>query len=49
LIDPQGRGRQAVAARLEKLAGTRIAGCVLHRQPPAGKWGATTYALLLTE
>ena len=31
LIDPQGRGRQYVAAQLEKLTGTRIAELVLSR------------------
>jgi hypothetical protein len=45
IIDPHGRGRQYVAAQLEKLAGTRVAGFVLTRQAPAGKWGAATYAL----
>lgn len=44
-LDPQNRGRQYVAARLEKLVGTRVAGFVLTRQQPAGKWGAATYAL----
>ena len=41
IIDPHGRGRQHVAAQLEKLAGTRIAGFVLPagRQAPVGKWG----------
>jgi hypothetical protein len=46
--DPQGRGRQYLAARLERLAGTRMAGFVLTRQAPAGKWGAATYALIPT-
>jgi hypothetical protein len=36
--DPQGRGRQHLAAQLEKLAGTRIAGFVFTRQAPVGKW-----------
>jgi hypothetical protein len=44
-LDPQNRGRQYLAARLEKLVGTRVAGFVLTRQQPAGKWGAATYAL----
>ena len=48
LVDPQGRGRQYVSAQLEKLAGTRIAGLVLTRQPPAGRWGAATYAMKST-
>ena len=48
LVDPQGRGRQYVSARLEKLAGTRIAGLVLQRQAPAGHWGAATYAMKST-
>ena len=46
--DPQGRGRQYLASQLEKLAGTRMAGFVLTRQAPAGKWGAATYALQKT-
>ena len=47
-LDPQGRGRQYLAARLEKLDGTRMAGFVFTRQAPAGKWGVTTYALKKT-
>jgi hypothetical protein len=46
--DPQGRGRQYLSSRLEKLDGTRMAGFVLTRQAPAGKWGAATYALVNT-
>jgi hypothetical protein len=45
IIDPQGRGRQYVAARLGGLAGTRCAGFVLTRQEAAGEWGAATYAV----
>ena len=45
IIDPHGRGRQYVAAQLEKLSGTRVAGFVLSRQASKGKWGAATYAL----
>ena len=45
LVDPQGRGRQFVASQFEKLAGTRIAGLVLTRQPPPGRWGVTTYSM----
>jgi hypothetical protein len=45
IVDPHGRGRQYVAAQLEKLAGTRIAGFVLSRRAPVGKWGAATYVL----
>ena len=48
-LDPQGRGRQYVSSQLEKLAGTRMAGFVLTRQAPAGKWGAATYALKKTD
>jgi hypothetical protein len=47
-VDPQRRGRQFLASKLEKLAGTRIAGFVLTRQPSSGKWGAATYALETT-
>jgi hypothetical protein len=45
LVDPQGRGRQHIAARLTQLAATRAGGFVLTRQEAAGKWGAATYAL----
>ncbi len=45
LADPQGRGRQFLASALDKLTNTRMAGFVLTRQAPAGKWGAATYAL----
>jgi hypothetical protein len=45
IADPQGRGRQFLVVHLDKLAGTRMAGFVLTRQAPAGKWGAATYAL----
>jgi hypothetical protein len=48
IIDPQGRGRQYIATRLTNLAGTRAAGYVLTRQPAAGKWTASTYALAET-
>ena len=45
VADPQKRGRQYVASRLEKLAGTRMGGFVLTRQAAVGKWGKATYAL----
>lgn len=48
-VDPQDRGRQFLASQLERLAGTRMAGFVLTRQAPAGKWGAATYALQKTD
>jgi hypothetical protein len=48
-IDPQERGRQFLASKIEKLVGTRIAGFVLTRQGAAGKWGAATYALQKTD
>lgn len=47
--DPQGRGRQYLASHLEKLVGTRMAGFIMTRQAPAGKWGAATYALESTD
>ena len=47
--DPQGRGRQYLVSHLEKLAGTRMAGFVLTRQGPAGKWGSATFSLRRTE
>jgi hypothetical protein len=49
VLDPQGRGRQYLAACVERLAGTRMVGFVFTRQSPAGKWGATTYALKKTD
>jgi hypothetical protein len=48
VADPQVRGRQYLASRLEKLTGTRIAGFVLTRQESPGKWGVATYALSKT-
>jgi len=48
-LDPQGRGRQYVSARLRQLAGTRAGGFVLTYQPPAGRWGAATYAVRKTD
>jgi hypothetical protein len=48
LVDPQGRGRQFVAARLVQLTGTRAGGFVLTREEAAGKWGAATYSLVRT-
>jgi len=48
VADPQDRGRQYLAAQLEKFAGTRMAGFVLTRQESPGKWGVATYALRKT-
>ena len=48
LLDPQGRGRQHITARLVQLVGTRAAGFVLTREESIGKWGVATYALLRT-
>jgi hypothetical protein len=48
IIDPQGRGRQYVAARLEKLEGTRLAGFRLTRQRGLGLYAVATYALQQT-
>ena len=45
LLDPQGRGRQYLAAALSRLVGTRAGGFVLTVQRPAGRWGASTYAV----
>ncbi len=49
LIDPQGRGRQFISSQFGKLAGTRIAGLVLNRQPAAGHWSAATYRMESTD
>ncbi len=49
VADPQERGRQFLAASIEKLSGTRIAGFVLTRQAAPGKWGVATYALKRTD
>ena len=48
IADPQKRGRQFLASKLETLTGTRLAGWVLTRQAPNGKWGTATYALKKT-
>jgi hypothetical protein len=45
IIDPQNRGRQFQASYLARLVNTRMAGLILTRQAPAGKWGVATYAL----
>lgn len=45
LLDPQNRGRQYIAAKLEKLVGARVGGFVFERQSPAGKWGVATYTV----
>jgi hypothetical protein len=47
--DPQGRGRQYLAAHFERLAGTRAAGFILTRQAPVGTWGAATFSLRRAE
>jgi hypothetical protein len=49
LADPQGRGRQYLAAQFGKLAGTRIAGLILNRQPTVGHWSAATYRMERTD
>lgn len=46
ILDPRNRGRQHIAAQLEKFTGTRIGGRVLYREAPAGKWGAAKYTLV---
>lgn len=45
LLDPQNRGRQYIAAKLDKLVGARVGGFVFERQSPAGKWGVATYTV----
>lgn len=45
LIDPQNRNRNYLAKAVAVLVGTRIAGFVMTKQLPIGKWGAATYAL----
>jgi hypothetical protein len=45
VADPQGRGRQFLASRLEELAGTRLNGFVLLRQKSSGKLSPATYRL----
>ena len=48
-LDPAGRGRQWMSARVEKLAGTRYGGWMLKRQPAASKSGVVVYVLNRTE
>jgi putative DNA primase/helicase len=48
LVDPQGRSRQFIAARIRQLTGTRAGGFVLSRQEAVGRWSAATYALRRT-
>ena len=47
IADPLGRGRQFLATALDKLAGTRAAGFVFEQHRPAGKWGTTSYRLVV--
>ncbi|PZP41676.1 MAG: hypothetical protein DI601_20490 [Azospirillum brasilense] len=49
VADPEGRGRQYLAARIRALEGTRAAGFVLVRSPSVGKWNPDLYALKKTE
>lgn len=48
IVDPEGRGRQYVAAQVRKLEATRAAGFVLTRSAPDGKWTADRYQLFQT-
>lgn len=48
LLDPQGRGRQFFQKRVQQLDGTRLNGMAMTRQAASGRWGAATYALLVT-
>ncbi len=45
IIDHQGRGRQFLAAYLQRLTNTQIGGYVLTRQSPTGRCGRATYAV----
>jgi hypothetical protein len=47
-IDPQSRGRQYIAAQLEKLDGTRLGGFRLTRQRGLSLYAVATYALQKT-
>jgi hypothetical protein len=49
IIDPQRRGPRFQVSFVGKLVNTRMAGFILTRQAPAGKWGAATYALKKVE
>lgn len=44
-LDPQGRGRQYLASRVQKLAGTRCGGFAMTAQRGGGQWSVTTYQL----
>jgi hypothetical protein len=47
IVNPQGQSRQWVAAYLQRIAGTRMAGFVLTAQK-GGHWSAKTYQLTRT-
>jgi hypothetical protein len=47
-IDPHKQSRQNIVARLDRTVGTRLAGFMLTKQTPAGKWTAATYTLKQT-
>ena len=46
IIDPHGRGRQFIASELAKLNGTRVAGLMLSRSKPSGRWSTASYAVM---
>ncbi|MCX7377336.1 MAG: hypothetical protein NTY94_11425 [Alphaproteobacteria bacterium] len=45
IINPHGRSRQFIASELAKLVGTRVAGLMLTRSKPSGRWSTATYAV----
>jgi hypothetical protein len=48
IADPRGRGRQYLAAQIQKLDGTRLDGYVLTRHKSDSRWTAAEYSLLST-
>lgn len=45
VANPEGKSRQWLTARINHLAGTRLAGFVLVHDAPTGKWSADKYSL----
>ena len=49
LLDPRGRGKNALSRRLQSLAGTRLAGFHLERHKPDARWSPLEYRLLCSD
>jgi len=49
LLDPRGRGKNALSRKLQSLSGTRLAGFHLERHKPDARWSPLEYRLLRSD